>query len=134
LEKNLLVRRPEVRSFRDAIASMSHVATENAQAGMVLAQEVVDARGRLLIPSGKELTDRHVGALGMWGISHIEIEGDAAEPIQEVDAEAIAAAEEEVQERFVTAGGPSEFLSALRAEAVTRSAHRIAQRPKVVQS
>jgi len=106
---------------------MTYLAAENAQVGMVLAHEVVDARGRLLIPSGKELTERHVGALGMWGITHIEIQGDAEKPPLEIDAEALAEADAEVEERFMTAGPVSEFLTALREEAVKRTAQRIAE-------
>lgn len=49
---------------------------EDARAGMVLVSDVTDRRGRLLIPSGRELDEKHLQALRMWGISTVEIEGD----------------------------------------------------------
>jgi len=58
---------------------MPIVSIEQVTTGMVLAGPVVDRRGRLLIPAGKSLTDKHLGALKMWGIPHVEIEGDDVE-------------------------------------------------------
>lgn len=47
-----------------------------AQAGMVLAADVLDKRGRVLIPAGKELVEKYVSALPAWGVTRIEVEGD----------------------------------------------------------
>ncbi len=47
-----------------------------AQAGMVLAADVLDKRGRVLIPAGKELAEKYVAALPAWGVTRIEVEGD----------------------------------------------------------
>lgn len=55
---------------------MAQIAVDQVQAGMVLAAEVQDRRGRLLIPSGRELDAKHVQALKMWGITRVEIDGD----------------------------------------------------------
>jgi len=55
---------------------MPIVSVEQVTPGMVLSGPVVDRRGRLLIPAGKSLTEKHVGALKMWGVPNVEIEGD----------------------------------------------------------
>ncbi len=47
-----------------------------AQPGMVLAADVLDKRGRVLIPAGKELVEKYVTALPAWGVTRIEVEGD----------------------------------------------------------
>lgn len=43
---------------------------------MVLASDVTDRRGRLLIPQGRALDQKHLQALKMWGITRVEVEGD----------------------------------------------------------
>ena len=101
---------------------MTHVTAQNVKLGMVLAQDVVDGRGRLLIPSGKALSERHIDALRMWGILYVEIEGDIDEPVRQVDPDTLIMAEAEVDRRFTTAGSPGEFLTTLREQAVLRTA------------
>ena len=55
---------------------MALIPVERAQVGMVLAEGVTDRRGRLLIPAGKEITERYLDSLPMWGVTHVEIEGE----------------------------------------------------------
>lgn len=55
---------------------MATVDVTQAEAGMVLAADILDQRGRLLVPAGKELSEKHVRALPAWGVSRIEVEGD----------------------------------------------------------
>ncbi len=64
--------------------SLATVAVDDLEAGMVLADEVRDQQGRLLMPSGTELTDRHLRAFQLWGIPSVRIRsgGDAAEPAE----------------------------------------------------
>lgn len=65
---------------------MPLIAVDDAQAGMVLSADVTDRRGRLLIPNGRPLDEKHLQALKMWGITAVEIEGE--EPVGE-DVEAL---------------------------------------------
>jgi hypothetical protein len=47
---------------------------------MVLADEVRDQQGRLLMPAGTELTARHLRAFQLWGILGVRIQaGDQAQ-------------------------------------------------------
>lgn len=43
---------------------------------MTLSSDVTDRRGRLLIPAGRALDEKHLQALRMWGITAVEVEGD----------------------------------------------------------
>jgi hypothetical protein len=44
------------------------VSVDDLEAGMMLAEEVRDQQGRLLMPAGTELTPRHLRAFRLWGI------------------------------------------------------------------
>lgn len=55
---------------------MPFISVADAQAGMVLASDVTDRRGRLLIPAGRDLDDKHLQALRMWGITAVEVDGE----------------------------------------------------------
>ena len=55
---------------------MPLISVDDAQAGMVLTSDVTDRRGRLLIPNGRPLDEKHLQALKMWGITAVEVEGD----------------------------------------------------------
>ncbi|NCC25314.1 MAG: HDOD domain-containing protein [Deltaproteobacteria bacterium] len=56
---------------------MGLVKTDKIIAGMVLAKDLVDAKGRLLIPKGTVLDDVRKEHLGRWGIDGVEIEDDS---------------------------------------------------------
>ena len=47
---------------------------ESAQPGMVLANDVRDRRGRLLLPAGYEVTPRALRIFRMWGVTQLEVE------------------------------------------------------------
>jgi len=103
---------------------MAFVTVEQARAGMVLAEGVVDRRGRLLIPAGNELSERHVQALRTWGITHIEIEGEQPEvdSTSDIAPEIVARAEQDVDEILSANDLNHPFIAALRASAVRRRA------------
>jgi hypothetical protein len=61
------------------------VSVDDLEAGMVLADEIRDQQGRLLMPAGTELTARHLRAFQLWGIFSVRITsgdggGEPAEP------------------------------------------------------
>ncbi len=106
---------------------MAQLTVDQAQPGMVLAAPVMDRRGRLLIPVGKELTERHVDALRMWGVTHIEVEGERPDeaPAAELTPETLEAARAAVAHRFREQQGTHLFLDTLFSHAVRREAERI---------
>lgn len=107
---------------------MAYLTVDQAREGMVLAAPVTDRRGRLLLPEGRPLTERHVEALRMWGISHVEVEGD--DPVDEadptVDPETLDQAREIVDARFGNQKGAHTLLDLLHEQAVAREARRLA--------
>ena len=46
------------------------------QVGMTVAQDVKDRQGRLLIPAGTSLNEKHLRAVKLWGIAVVNIESD----------------------------------------------------------
>jgi hypothetical protein len=53
------------------------VTLEQLRPDMVLATDVADNAGRLLLPAGTALTEKHVRYCQMWGILELEIEAEA---------------------------------------------------------
>lgn len=106
---------------------MAWVTVDRAKPGMTLASPVTDRMGRLLIPAGADLSDRHVGALATWGVDQIEIESDEApEPEVEISPEIEAQARWQVRGTFRHAGEEHEFIDALVELAVARRARVLA--------
>ncbi len=106
---------------------MAQIAAEAARPGMTLTAPVLDRRGRLLIPEGCEISERHVRALRTWGIDHIEIEGpdgQVAEPL-DLDPETVELATAEVDRRMGANDPEHPLIVALHAHAVRRGAERL---------
>ena len=79
------------------------VSLENLRPDMTLAADIVDGLGRLLLPGGTVLTEKHLRYCQMWGVMEADIAGD--EPIEDpemvaLDPAALAAAEAEVRPLF----------------------------------
>jgi hypothetical protein len=85
---------------------MAIVPIDNLAAGMVLKSNVCDRSGRLLLPSGGELTERHLKIFRTWGVLEADIEGDnCMEAVQDlinedIDPARLAVAEESVRRIF----------------------------------
>ena len=108
---------------------MALVIADQVRPGMVVATEVVDRRGRLLIPAGSELSEQHVQALRMWGVTHLEVEGDGFEddpPVDE-DPEVVAAAEAAVDSILQLNAPAHPFIAVLRKIAVKRQAEALSR-------
>ncbi|MBT0666245.1 hypothetical protein KI809_18190 [Geobacter pelophilus] len=84
---------------------MANIAIDNLVAGMVLKSNVCDRSGRLLLPEGAELTEKHLQIFRTWGILEAEIVGDsdseATGQDDEIDPEVLAEAEAAVKPLFV---------------------------------
>jgi hypothetical protein len=53
---------------------MVMVATDLLESGTILKSAVCDRSGRLLLPAGTELTDKHLKIFRTWGISEADID------------------------------------------------------------
>jgi hypothetical protein len=78
------------------------VVLEQLRPEMALAADIVDTGGRLLLPKGTVLTEKHLRYCQMWGIADADIQGaptaEVAPPV--IDPEALAAAENRLRPRF----------------------------------
>lgn len=108
------------------------IPVERAQIGMVLTAGVTDLRGRLLIPEGKELTERYLECLPMWGVTSIEVEGDDMSPdgggIETVEPWALEEAEEMAKAHFHLANETHPLMVALFPLCIERRAQEIQKR------
>lgn len=78
------------------------------QVGMTLKAAVCDRSGRMLLPAGIELEEKHLKIFRTWGVSEADIEGDSedAETTDDIlsltgDPVVIAAAQNEVERLFM---------------------------------
>ena len=60
--------------------SMLTVRSGETKPGMIAAQDILDSNGRLIVPQGTKLTEKHIQALKMWGIPSIQVETGEAAP------------------------------------------------------
>jgi hypothetical protein len=80
---------------------------DNLAPGMILSSNVSDRSGRMLLPSGAELTEKHFTIFRMWGVLEVEIVGEGVAtdaeltPHKELDPALLAAARQEVERIFV---------------------------------
>jgi hypothetical protein len=68
-------------SHSSATAGAPLVNVDDLEVGMVLADEVRDQQGRLLMPAGTELTARHLRAFRLWGILGVRIQAKDQAPV-----------------------------------------------------
>ncbi len=104
---------------------MALIDVSRAHAGMVLTADVLDMRGRILIPAGAELSDKHVRALPAWGIQRLDVKGDGADAAPALEEWALAAARAEVDAAFSLTNRAHPAMAALLATCITRAATRM---------
>ena len=56
---------------------MFAVPTDKLKPGKILAEEVRDINGRLLLARGNEIGDNHIRIFKIWGVSEVSVEGPA---------------------------------------------------------
>jgi hypothetical protein len=84
---------------------VGRVAIENIETGMILASDVHDRSGRMLLGSGAELTQKHLVIFHTWGVLEADITGvdgdEAGDHVPAgVDLQELAAAEQTVATLF----------------------------------
>jgi len=86
---------------------VSIITIDNLAAGMLLKSNVCDRSGRMLLPAGNELTDKHLRIFRTWGVTEADIAGDdSAESTQscsgeDIDPALLAQVEAAVAQLFV---------------------------------
>jgi hypothetical protein len=80
---------------------MAKIPVGQVKVGMIVRSAVADRHGRRLIGEGTELTERHVGALSMWGVPWVDVEGAEVEnEMDDIPPEAVDSARKEIDEVF----------------------------------
>lgn len=84
---------------------MSRISTDKLQPGMVLADDVKDLSGRMLLTCGTAIQEKHLRVLRTWGILGVEVEGEGESEaeifsLDDLPAEAVAKIEAELEKRF----------------------------------
>ena len=83
---------------------MGILSVEDLEAGMVIAEDVRDRSGRLLIGKGAELSDKTLRVLKTWGIIEVEVEGadsvDGDNAIEALDSDTVEGIKDQLTERF----------------------------------
>lgn len=86
---------------------MPKVSLKEIATGMVLAADITNRNGMVLLKQGVSISDRHINVLKTWGITHVDIEGNGNEtPIDQLIAahpEYMKEAENEAKRVFVHA-------------------------------
>lgn len=112
-------------------AGTSVVASDDLEAGMTLAEEVRDQQGRLLMPAGTALTDRHLRAFQLWGILSVRIraaEAGAPDPSDPpLSAEELSLGEAIVRGRLRNTDAGHPLIAELIRLCTEREARRLAR-------
>jgi len=105
------------------------IGVDDLEPGMVLAENVNDAQGRLLVPQGTELTERHLRAFQLWGVLGVRVRGAEGEepPTPPISPEHLAQAEARIRARFRTTDVTHPMLAELLSICVLREATRLAR-------
>lgn len=88
---------------------MGLISLNDIRPGMILAGEVKDRNGRVLLAAGQEITEKHLKIFKTWGVTDANIQGASqedmvAQDLAEVDPEIHRQAEEATLARFKHAG------------------------------
>lgn len=108
---------------------MAIVKLEHVNSGMVVANNVKDRSGRILISINTELTDKHIRILKTWGIRSVEIV-TADQKIEEeltinISAEQLTEAKNTVDMLFKNANRDHPVIKELIAFATQRLARKL---------
>jgi hypothetical protein len=84
---------------------MGIINLEDIQEGMILADDIKDRNGRVLLAGGSKISEKHLRVFRMWGVTEADIQGIereelAANIVAQLDPSLLKEAENETRERF----------------------------------
>ena len=94
---------------------MITVPVQSLKPGRVLAADVKNAHGQLLIKKAMEVTEKHLRVLKSWGVVEVQVEGDPSDTTDEL-----------VVEQF-----SPEILEQARTEVLARMRHNSIEHPAI---
>ena len=109
---------------------MGKVNIDSLKDGMVLAEDLFHADGRLLLSKGIKLASNHLRVLKIWGVAAAEIEGvsdgSRSPTLEEIDPAVLKEAQELTRKQFSHANVDHPFLGELFRICTQRRAQRMA--------
>lgn len=108
---------------------MGRLNLDEVQAGMVLAADVLDRNGRVLLKSSLQITDKHLTILKQWGVTDADIQGInreeiTAKVVEGLDKDLLSKTEAEYQEIFIHADRQHAFNQELFRLSVLRRVNK----------
>lgn len=103
--------------------NMEYVTLDQIQTGMVVEENVVDKSGRMLLPAGKEITEKHLKVFKTWGVTHVAVGGGESKEtenelvqhhLDDPESPLLAEAKEAIEHVFSLNRSPSEPVKALK--------------------
>ncbi|MCF8037871.1 MAG: HDOD domain-containing protein [Desulfohalobiaceae bacterium] len=114
---------------------MAHISTSKIVPGMIISRDVKDQQGRLLAPSGQEITTKLIRIFKIWGIGEIQI-NNVAEPGKEAGddfsppGDILKKSEELTRYRFQYNDLNDPFVFELFRISSLRKAHQLWKKPE----
>ena len=115
---------------------MKFLRIDELQPGAIAAKDVRDVSGRMLVPAGAALSEKHLRAFKIWGVEKVAVEtasgsDDVDAPLspRDADPEALARAQAEAAERFRCVPADHPVVAVLRDLCVSRLLARAASLP-----
>jgi hypothetical protein len=108
---------------------MGVINVENLEPGMLLASDVKDRGGRVLLTAGQEITEKHLRIFRMWGVTDADVQGVEMEEVaskaaSSVDPQALLKAEEHMKWLFQQANTDNPFMKELLRLVTLRAARK----------
>ena len=110
---------------------------DKLEPGMVVARDVVNVNGAVLLTAGTELSLQHLRAIKMWGIHFVDVAGEASSEAENQTAPQFSpehqrAAVARVDRRFLFVIPKSPAVMVIRDLAIKRVANQLANQPASV--
>ncbi len=96
--------------------------------GTILSQEVTGPNGQLLLKKGMPLTDKHIKAFKMWGITEFETEEESDAPLLNFEPRILAEADTTLQKHFYGSDLSNPVLSKIYSFCLNRFAQKLTQK------
>jgi len=108
---------------------MGIINLEDIQVNMVLAKDIKDRSGRVLLAGGSRINEKHLKVCRMWGITEADIQGMekdeiAANIVAQLDPGLFQESEHTIRERFLNANMDHSFNKELFRLVTIRSVKR----------
>lgn len=109
---------------------MGIINLEDIQVNMVLAKDIKDISGRILLAEGSKINEKHLKVFRMWGITEADIQGIekdevAANIVAQLDPLLFQEAEQKNRELFFNANMEHPFNKELFRLVTVRSVKRV---------